>query len=440
MKLKSIAIMMASVAFLPCYGQETMVLKDGSQLYGHTVEEDFDNGMLTFRVDSALIVAKLSDIDYTAPEMLDLNRDVKGSSWYRWFTNHKDRVTQQRNKQYVRMGNVAHNNNARKEFDGRAVIFEQGDSAIKYFTTNECRVTLNKKAEVDHFEYDTRSRLALGGIDTELELTDGRKIRGQVVANYANKVVLLDDSGLRNVIPYKKIRAKRFLPYNENVPMAEQSPYITSLTTPDGKVDKLLLNAIVYKPLNGAKPYYDVVSLGGGANIQYPFDMVSKVGSTVNQDYVEDTDVVMEDDEVLVNRIPAEPIQYVMKSDRYEITDTVGAVRVSEYDLVDGMLKVHFRDPMDNTEFFFVEARPYNQYLELNYDNRKKKKDDGEETVYYYTNLSDVLMNGYTAYDKFVSPAGNVSVNYGQLTAGKAYMLIRKSAPLKPAYLIIVTF
>ena len=56
-------------------------------------------------------------------------------------------------------------------------------------------VTIDKNKDVDHYEYDTRNPLALVGTVTEIVPVNGTPLKGQIVADYPSRLVLLTERG-----------------------------------------------------------------------------------------------------------------------------------------------------------------------------------------------------------------------------------------------------
>lgn len=419
-------------------GQETMVLKDGSRLYGHTSIENFNNRTITFLTDSAIVVENINNIYYSAPSVQRLS-SMK-DKWHTWFENHPERVFVNEGRKCGRLGNISYANDTKSDFEGDAIILERSENTVKFFTINHGRVTLDKRNQVDHFEYDTRDPLALRGIIYEIEPVNGAILRGQIVEDYASRLVLLTDDGIRNIIPYSNIKAKRILPYNANISLPEQLRFFSRITYLDGngdsKVIEGIIREIVYKPANGDKPYYEVVNIDGTTPHKYYFDDVVELSLAANKNYKEDRDVVINDNEVLIERLPATNIKHSTTSDGYEVTDTAGIVTVRLRDLDNNNVKVYFKDLPENSDFIFVEARPGVQPNLSGKIKKDKDEEKDEPTVFFTANFRDMLLNSFTPYDRFVSPASNVSVNYGPVQAGCHYLLIRKRD--NSAYLIKV--
>lgn len=425
--IKLFTAAIASISFLPLSGQETMVLKNGSRLYGHTSKEDFTAKTVTFMADSAIIVEAMSDIYYTAPSVQRLN-NMK-HNWRRWFEANPAKVFINGGKKSGLLGNISYSDGSKNEFEGDAVIIERSNDNISFFTINHANITVKKNAEVDHFEYATRDPLALVGIVNEIVPVNGTTLQGQIIEDYPSRLVLLTDDGVRNVIPYNNIKAKRVLPFNTNRSLTEQLRYLTRITYKDDSGEQRTVDGIiretVYKPSGDERPYYEVINADGTSPRKYYFDDVVMLSLSPNSMYIQDRDVVINDDEILIEHKEARNMKHAIKSDRYEINDTAGIVKLNYSYLAEGNIKVYYKDIPANSEFIFVEAKP--NYIPSKTDNKNRKDEEDELPVYFYANFSEMFLNSFTPYDRFVSPASNVSVNYGKVQAGKYYLLIRKS-------------
>ncbi len=436
LQVKLFTAAIASISFLPLAGQETMVLKNGSRLYGHTSKEDFTAKTVSFMADSAIVVEDINDIYYTAPSVQRLS-NMK-NNWRRWFEANPAKVFINGGKKSGMLGNISYTNGAKNEFEGDAVIIERSNDNVSFFTINHANLTLKKNSEVDHFEYATRDPLALVGTIDEIVPVNGAILQGQIIEDYPSRLVLLTDDGVRNVIPYSNIKAKRVLPYNTNRSLAEQLKYLTRVTYKDENGEHRTVDGIiretVYKPSGTERPYYEVINADGTSPRKYYFDDVEMLSLSPNAKYIQDRDVVINDDEILIEHKEAKNMKHTIKTDRYEINDTAGIVKLNLAYLADGNLKVFYKDIPVNSEFIFVEAKP--NYTPSKADNKNRKDDEEETPVYFYANFSDMFLNSFMPFDRFVSPASNVSVNYGKVNAGKYYLLIRKSD--NSTYLIYV--
>lgn len=428
---------MALAGFLSLAGQETMVLNNGSCLYGHKSREDFTAKTVQFAVDSALVTESLDNIYYTAPVLQRL--DNMKDNWANWFRNNPDMVVNNNGRPSGRLGKIEYrHDNKDNEFEGSAVIVELSDSTVTFFTINQVSVKY-KTEEIDHYEYETRDPLALVGVIDEIVKTDGSTLSGQIVAEYKDRTILLADDGVRHVVQRDDIRAIRMLPYNTNMPLADQLPYYKRIEYRNGS-DKSTVNGIiterVRKPANGEGAYYEILSPDGTTPRKYPAKDVLTFSLVPNNRYVNERDVVIDDDEILVDRIPLEKVRTRITTDGYDILDGANCVTVSMADLNEDNLKVYYKDVPRNAELYLVEARPVMTDGDDDGKKKKKRDDDQDEPAQYRVSFSEVLLNSLTPSDRFVSPASNVSVNYGPVRAGKYYMLMRKSD--KSAYLIYV--
>ncbi len=429
--LKLLASAITALCFLPAFGQETIVLKNGSRLHGHTSIENFENWTISFMTDSATVTEKLDNVIYTPPTVTRLY-EVGSNYWRRWFEQNPQYIFNNNGHKSVRLGNVNYLNRDTANFGGEALIREIGPDNVTFFTPMMLTVTIDKNKDVDHYEYDTRNPLALVGTVTEIVPVNGTPLKGQIVADYPSRLVLLTDDGIRHVIPYSNIRIKRTLPYNTARPLAEQMKFLSRINYRNratGKIETLngvIIREIVYKPLNNESPYYEIVNTEGLNPVKLDFDDVITLRLSPNNQYVEDLDLVINDDDLLIEGQLANSLPYTLKTDRYELTDTVGATHVRFSELNNGHLKVSYKDLPVNADFIFAE-------LKSDDDNAGKSS-----TQVYYSRLSDMVLSSFSATDRFISPNMNISVSYGPVRPGRAYMILRRSDPRKPVYIVFV--
>lgn len=438
--IKSLFIAAASAltGFLPLAGQETLVLKDGSRLYGHTSTEDYTNKTITFSTDSAIVVEKTANVVYSAPYLRPLRN--MGKTWRDWFETHPERVVTEGGTRSAYLGDITCKTPARKDLSGEVIILEHGDSTVTFFTIGSNRITLKKNEEVDHIEYAPRDILSLVGTVEEVTTQSGFPMQGQLVADHSSHLVLLTDDGVRNIIPYSKIKSRRTLPFNTNLHVAKQVKFLTCLNVRDS--NQPVCGIIVernYRTADNPQAYYELCDSTGRRSMKVYFKDVLSTSLAANNAYLKDNkDVVIgNDDDILVNRVPAGKATCIETNEGKEIADTAGIVKVKYSDLKGGMLCIHYKDLPLNSMFTFTEMEECKPAETADKDKGKDKGKENREAqprALYKASYRDIYDNSFMPVGSSVSPAGNVSVQYGPVTPGKAYLLIRRSD--KATYLI----
>lgn len=421
----------AAMCFLPTMGQETIVLKNGSRYMGHTSVEDYETNTVNFMVDSAIVVESLDDVVYSGPvkrRVEDLRR------WEKWLKENPTSVFFDGDS-CTWMGNISYNS-GRNEFDGEARILALTDNKVTFLTINQANMTIDKIKDIDHYEYAPRDPLSLAGIIDEIVLDDGDVYSGQIVADYPSKLILLSDDGIRHEIKYRDIKMKRTLPYNANYQLSRQMPYFSQITlrTQDGSkktVEGIILEK-VYKPEDGKNPYYIVTDNNDRNRREYSFDDVVRIGLSRNNHYIKGKDIVLKNrNDMLIGSQPARNVLFETYDNRYSTCDSNNVMNIPADDVVNGVLKIHFKDLPENGEFLLVEAR-----TPQNVPSKPKDKNINKAPrELYYASISDLLLNNITPLERFVSPNGNVALSYS-VKPGKAYFLLRKAD--KTAYIILI--
>ncbi len=411
----------AASAVLPCMGQATLVLKNGSRIYGNVSNDDFANSVVTFSADSAVVVDTMS---YSAPVVRALSS--LNDAWQNWFAGNARRVFTHNNAPSAYIGKVSCMQDENRPFNGEAVILENGNGKVKFFVTGLYTTEVNKRL-IDHFEYAERDPLALTGVIDEVVTVDGEVFTGQIVAKYTAGIVVRTENGVDNFIPFENVMLTRIVPFNVNYPLKDQVRYHSRLNYKNGKTNNEvtgIIQEVVYKPKNGAKPYYTVLNADGTSSTDYNFEDVEGIRSVRNSSFVDKRDVVIKKDEVLVAGKPGKKVTLKEGSDRYVLPDSVEFVEIKFSDLKDARVPVHYKNTPDNNEFFFVE-------LTVPVVEKKKPGLFGAPKVTEpeapYVTFAKLLRGGFRAEDRFVSPANNISVQYGPLKKGGRYVLIRKS-------------
>lgn len=277
-------------------------------------------------------------------------------------------------------------------------------------STSSANIDISKNQDVDHFEYTLRDPLAMVGTVTEIKLTNGETIKGQTIADYPSKIVILADDGIRHVIPYSNIMSKGILPYNTHRPLGEQLKYLSRISYLDednktAEVNGVIIRKIVYKPSGSEKPYYEVVNADGTSPRNMAFDNVKSIRLSPNNKFVQERDLSINDNEIFIQGQKAQNTFYSAFDDRYQFNDTIGAVHINYNDLNKGYLKVNYKNNPDH-EFIFVEVN--RQVLN---DNSNRKNSNTKVPI-WCAKLSDILLCSISPSDKYISPATNVTQFY----------------------------
>lgn len=432
------AVCLSIHCLLSASGQETMVLKDGSRLYGLTWKEDYTDMSKTFSFDSvSLVVPKsaLSNIEPDKRALTYLNSEMR-----RYFEHHPEKIVYHNNEPYVYLAsgfNVEKGKRNNLNLSGYVIIEEVSDSTARVFWPSIGMMTVDWKKDVDHVVTAPRNPLALVGTIDVLETKQGVRLVGQIVDTDHKGTTILTDNGVRHKISKDNIRAKRIQPFNPNRPLKEQISHRYRLEGGKGTQPTYgFITETVYSSQN-QEGYYMVSDLEGLNKTKLLFSEVDKITREANPDFVKELDVNVAPDEFLIQGISAKPVTYEVKTDRYEVKDTSNVVKVKAAALKDNNLKVHFRSLPAHSEFFFVEARETPKSAEEAKRSGKNKEKDTPEKTPFYATLHDVIQS-LPPTDRFVSPIGNVSMNFGPVTAGKSYFIIRKGAPEKTAYMVLI--
>lgn len=433
---KQILVILAVLCFLPCIGQETLVLKDGSIIYGHKTSENYSKGTLSYRVDSASLILPEKAVFIEDPELVRI--DKMSSSWQRWFKSSRERIVNKGGDEYGWLTRI------RTEYDGfpgesklltgNVVLQEKNDSTIRVVTVNPGNIDLSKKDFVDRIMYSHRDSRALAGVVDEVEMNSGEKLQGQIVEERRKDMVLLRNDNVRVVIPYSKIRAKRVLPLNSTMPINEQIEYKVRLSKDRNSAVEGFITEVVYETSKGNHGHYKVVNYEGRDAKDYDFDDVTKIDYFPNEQFVKDMDVAINNDEVFVAGKVVKPLKYRSYNGKYEVetNDSIVAIKLS--DLNKGMLTLYYKNNDRSSDFIFEEAKEVNKIENVSADN---KKSEFEHKNIYSVSFEDIMFTNFPSpKNPIISPLGNVIIKYGPVIEGKVYWFMPKSKTNKNAYLI----
>ena len=95
---------LAILGFLPASGQETLVLRNGSRLYGHTSKENVKDKTLSFDIDSASLVLPTNEVRLESPQLIQISELPE--AWKRWYAANPGKKFFRNGKEYGRLANV----------------------------------------------------------------------------------------------------------------------------------------------------------------------------------------------------------------------------------------------------------------------------------------------------------------------------------------------
>lgn len=393
--------------------EETVKMKNGSIYMGHTSVKNFDDGYSSFMVDSAIVVVNSNDV--TIGEH-NKNLSDLSKKWQDWFRNRPELiVTRSDGKEYVTMCYVTDNNSDRSGED--VVLLERNDDYYKYWTF----ASINKKisdADVVSYEYSLRSPLAISGIIDELETTEGKILRGQIVRETPKGIGLFTEDKVIEVVPYNQIRATRKKPLFSEQPIDHQVSFLDVVVTHNDEQYEGILTAINYKPGDKKAPFYSLRESNGDIRT-LPFKDVKEIKLRKNARYEPLKDIKIESiDEVYVNEVRADTTKFEV-CDKHNVNELNGKENITTVSLTDnGVLKVTIKNDAKNNKVYLIRLDDSKMY-----QHRKEE---------FYGFTSNDLIEDDIAVQRAISPYGNIVLEYN-VTPGE-YLLYRPSNQM--AYII----
>lgn len=415
MRRQLISLLTVAMAFTAVAApRETVTMKDGSVYMGHTSVKNFDKGFSTFKVDSAIVVAKNKDITIleNQKKLSDLSQ-----KWQTWFRNHPQYISKNEDgNESVTMFYMSENNSDKNGMD--VVLLERGMDYYKYWSMAILDLEI-ADADVSSFEYSLRNPLEITGIIDEVECTDGNILRGEIVRESPKGIGVFTNDKVLEIIPYSKVVATHKKPLFKELPIDRQVKYLDVLKTDNGEYSGIITE-INYKPADKKKPFY-LLRISEDDMRSIPFEDVREIRIRKNKDYKSISDIrIKSADDIYVNDVVVDStlFEFNEKQIAYDFSTTPNFNKISLS--MNQKLKVVVKKDDKNNKLYLIRLINVR-------DDRKKGR------ISSFTN--EQLINNEISGHRTVSPYGNVMIEY-DVSAGK-YVLYRPSD--KRAYILQIS-
>ena len=293
---------------------ETVELCDGSLLEGY-ISEQVPGKSLTFTASCATIMipsqSVASIVDYPM-EYASLSADWK--QWTDENLNGTDRLVlsdillnEEKSTPALASDSAVVADKRRwipaylKSSPHKVRILEKGAS-VKYidFTPQTFRL---QWSDVRCIFHSRRSDLALSGLNSIIRLKDNhQEYKGEIVEQILSKQIrLLKDDGVVEVINANQIAVIRKEKLNPNQNIFEQSVLLDQVYTQENECLTGLIVEQNFVHTKEKPASFRVIDLKGKSYV-IPFTKVIKYGRFLNSDYQLQTDVILDDTTVLINR------------------------------------------------------------------------------------------------------------------------------------------
>lgn len=290
----------AIVAVANAIVTQKVVLRDGSVLYGYIQQQD-GKGQLTIHTDSALISISGKKVADIKPSPVAVNELTP--VWKIWAENHDayDNVNGKKtltlSKVFFKKDSIANPNQTTADVK----VLEEG-AIVRYLELTPS-VYFIKWKEILTIQAEQRSKTDLSGIDRVYKLKNGTTEKGQYAGETENLLKLyvgklkVKSFDINDVVKYE------YLPINPNQDIFAQSELLDIIKTRGGEEIKGIIVEQSYEGKTNAENYFKIQT-GKEAALtrEVKVSDIVEVRKTDNPDYQPQSDILLDEGDVYVNR------------------------------------------------------------------------------------------------------------------------------------------
>lgn len=321
--MKNVVLIIFSMISFYCSANDTIVqsvyLKNGSVLNGYICEQD-KNDNITFHSESAIIC--LSGQNVTTKERV-YKVNALDKEWIEWaeknaaFEGVGDACRLALNEvilgSYIDYDDtldfaddsmISFEKRFRKSFTTvtKVKVIEKGLN-IKYLELTPNTYYLNW-SDIEYIKSDKRKKTALSGIDRIYLLKDGREVRGQYAGESYNTLSLYTNDGMVETFDIDNVTKYFYKAINPNQDIFEQSELVDVVRT---KSNGTFRGIIVERNFVEGSNYL-IIQQQAGASQMLKFADIIEYSKEVNTKYKPKYDILLNEGEVVVNRIATDSV------------------------------------------------------------------------------------------------------------------------------------
>lgn len=311
-------------------------LKNGSVLNGYIKQQD-GNGNIVVSTENAVICLKKANVN--SPTDVNVPIGTLSSKWKEWAEENDayngtgnnrtltlsvvtmssgrieaiaDSVMEDpAEKKVVALTFEARLRNQGKTFD-RVRVLEKG-SVVKFLELTPNTYTLSW-SDVETVKADRRPKNALSGIDRKYTLKSGREISGQYAGETATTMSLYQNNGMVETVDFDDVVKYSFNAINPNQDIFAQAELLDVVRTKHyGNVKGVIIEQN-YSSKKETENFISVWEQGKSPQMFKVSEIVS-INREENPSYDPKYDVILNDNEVVVNRLPTEYVKVSENSD-----------------------------------------------------------------------------------------------------------------------------
>lgn len=271
----------------------TVVLKDGSELTGYFSQQRPGENF-TFRTSKAIIVLPNNEVS----SILDSNVKVKNLSpeWQAWAETN-DAYEGSGNDRTLRLSNIVTKQNT----VNHVRLLEKG-AKVRYLDLSPNSYTLTWDT-IQVVRAEKRPKLLLSGINRVYKLSSGMEYEGQYIEETPGETMsLMGYSGVIEVFNTEDVVKDTRIKINPNQTLLEQSDLIDIVKTRNGATYKGVIFERNYSGNDSISNYLLIQQEDGNIKSLLLSDVTEYLKER-NSKYNPVTDIILEENEVAINRI-----------------------------------------------------------------------------------------------------------------------------------------
>ncbi len=277
---------------------QKVYLKDGSVLNGYIQRQEGD-GKLTIHTDYATICINNGKATVAGEQAYGENS--LSQAWKDW-AEKNDEFQGAKDNRTLWLGNVLVNGVLKASM---VKILESG-ATVKYLEMSPNTYKVDWK-DVKAIKGDKRNKTALSGINRVYQLRNGEQCEGQYAEETDSTLSLYLANGSVRSFKIDDVIKYVFKPINPNQSLFEQSPLIDIVKTNHAEYRGVIIEQNYSSKKDNEN--YVLISLESGAIQSVKVSDIVETMKEENKLYSPKFDIVLNPDEVVVNRLPVEYVK-----------------------------------------------------------------------------------------------------------------------------------
>lgn len=315
---------------------QKVTLKNGSVLNGYIQQQD-GSGRLTFHTDNATIYVSSSITNVYDRKIKVASLDNKWKEWAK-----KNDAFEIMGDSTLLLNDVTFKPSAEDLIDS-VVLYTKGTIGFEAYLKESLHQVSNVKvlergvkvkyleltpnvyafswSDIESIKAERRPKTALSGIDRIYELRNGKTYEGQYAEETDQMLSLYMKDGFVQSFKIDDVIKYTFKPVNPNQDIMEQSELIDIIKTRNGGIVRGLIIEQNYASQKDSENYF-LIQTESGAISSIKVSDILELRKEENPKYAPQTDVVLNNDEVMINRMEAQAVNVKEQGDLLQLEAT----------------------------------------------------------------------------------------------------------------------